>query len=266
MAVTDKRLLIIVPYRDRQAHLNQFVPHMKTYFERDKIDKDIPYNGLIVEQEDGQPFNRGMLKNIGFMLGQETSDYVCFHDVDYLPIWADYSWADCPTPILYYGAENRPIDPGRSDLTAQHNPDNLFGGALLVPNDDFRRINGFSNSYWGWGFEDLDMKARCLVAGIEASRRKGTFLPLDHVNEGFALTGQFRPIANVNRQLFTDRWHSGTVPAAPDGLSTTGFEVLSRHLLIEENPERPGKWEKVTVRLNAQPLPEQMEALAQEGR
>lgn len=58
---------------------------------------------FIVEQTPGLPFNRGALKNSDFLLGRETRDYTCFHDVDYLPIWADRSHVDRPTPILWFG-------------------------------------------------------------------------------------------------------------------------------------------------------------------
>jgi hypothetical protein len=80
-----------VPYRDRERHLDRFLPHLAQYFARDKLDADIPYLILIVDQSDGLPFNRGALLNAGFLLCQESCDYVCFHDVGFLPIWADYS-------------------------------------------------------------------------------------------------------------------------------------------------------------------------------
>ena len=34
-----RRLAIVVPYRDRAEHLARFLPHMVTYFERDKLDR-----------------------------------------------------------------------------------------------------------------------------------------------------------------------------------------------------------------------------------
>jgi hypothetical protein len=43
---------------------------------------------LIVEQSSELPFNRGALLNIGFELCSGETDYVCFHDLEYLPIWA----------------------------------------------------------------------------------------------------------------------------------------------------------------------------------
>ena len=83
-----KKLAIIVPYRDREVHLKQFIPHLRAYFARDKMDKRIDYRVMIVEQEPGYQFNRGALKNIGFLLLESDADYTCFHGVDYLPIAA----------------------------------------------------------------------------------------------------------------------------------------------------------------------------------
>jgi len=34
------------------------------------------------------------------------------------------------------------------------------GGALLMSRDDYVAVNGFSNFYWRWGFEDDDMYQR----------------------------------------------------------------------------------------------------------
>jgi glycosyl transferase family 7 (putative galactosyltransferase) len=259
-----KRLAIIVPYRDRQQHLDQFVPHMRAYFARDKLDKAIDYRVLIVEQERGLPFNRGALKNAGFLLTEAQSDYSCFHDIDYLPIWADYSFAEEPTPIVWYGAEERPIAPGRTNRVAKHDLEHFFGGALIVPNSAFRAVNGYSNDYWGWGYEDEDIKTRIAVAGIATSRRKGTFLPLVHDSEGFKLDATPSPIALVNQQLVQERWAAG-LPAAADGLSGLEFEVISRANLPDPLPERTATWELVKVRLLGRPSREQEEALAAAG-
>ena len=255
------RLAIIVPYRDRKQHLDQFVPHMRAYFARDKLDKDIDYRVLIVEQEAGLPFNRGALTNAGFLLAEAQSDYCCFHDIDYLPIWADYSPADRPTPIVWYGAEERPIAPSRTNLVAKHNLDLFFGGALIVPNSIYRAVNGYSNDYWGWGYEDEDIKARFAAAGIMPGRRKGTFLPLVHDSEGLKLDATPSPIAQVNQQLMQERWAAGP-PAAPEGLTTLTSEVIGRASLPDAMPERGAPWELVKVRLHGRPSAKQLEALA----
>jgi beta-1,4-galactosyltransferase 1/beta-1,4-galactosyltransferase 2 len=36
----------------------------------------------------------------------------------------------------------------------------IFGGATVVRADQFRKLNGYSNMFWGWGGEDDDMSKR----------------------------------------------------------------------------------------------------------
>ena len=69
-----KRLAIVVPYRDRAEHLSRFVPHMVTYFQRDKLDRQIPVTINIIEQWGKAPFSRGRLANCGFLLTRDSSD------------------------------------------------------------------------------------------------------------------------------------------------------------------------------------------------
>ena len=54
------KLAIIVPYRDRQAHLDVFIPHMNRFL----LDKGIDYTIFVAEQADDRPFNYGKLCNV----------------------------------------------------------------------------------------------------------------------------------------------------------------------------------------------------------
>jgi hypothetical protein len=232
-----KRLGIVVPYRNREQHLNVFVPHMRAYFARDVVAREIPYRVTIVEQEAGLPFNRGAMKNIGYLLASEDSDYTAFHDVDYLPIWADYSYVPIFTGIAWYGDAIK-IDPSK-----------FFGGVVLVPNSVFAQANGYSNMYWGWGFEDEDLLYRIGSTGMGVAKRKGTFQTLPHIDEG----GQ-SPAALANWNLRQKKWRDGEFALKEDGLSNIDFEVLSRRK-VAEGPtiEREAPWEIVTVRLKNSP-------------
>ena len=62
------RLGIIVPYRDRADHLDEFLSEMMRFFAADPINAGISPRFLIVEQAPGLPFNRGALLNVGFRL------------------------------------------------------------------------------------------------------------------------------------------------------------------------------------------------------
>ena len=258
-----KHLSIVVPYRNREQHLQEFITHVSAYFTRDKADRTIPYRVYIVEQTEEHPFNRGAMKNIGFLLGREASDYTCFHDIDYLPIWADYAWADTPTALVWFGAEIRPVAPGRSSRIARHNLDYFYGGAVLTPNKLFEKANGYSNDYWGWGYEDSDLQKRFAAIGVKFGRRKGTYKALLHDNESIRIEGGPTPIALVNKDLYEKKWAAGGDGGA-DGVGNIDFEILDRRAIPTDPADRAASWEKVTVRVKRpQPRSDQIGALNQ---
>ena len=138
------KLGIIVPYRKRPGHLRKFRQSIKSYL------KDQDYELIVVEQADDLPFNRGKLLNIGFEYAvRKQCDYVVFHDIDMLPIDVDYSYSDVPIHLATgFSNSDREIF------------DTYFGGVTLFPIDLFKKVNGYSNEYWGWGFEDDDLLMR----------------------------------------------------------------------------------------------------------
>ena len=252
-----KRLSIVVPYRDRAEQLQAFVPHMGAYFSRDLVAREIPVRILIVEQSEHHPFNSGMCKNAGFQLLADDTDYVAFHDVDYLPIWADYTPPTGLAGIVWYGAESRPIVPGRPER-AVHNLDNFYGGAVLATRQDFSAVNGYPNSFWGWASDDVDLLNRFRAQGLPASRRRGTFSALDHVHGGYRVDGSKNEAASRNETEFNKRWAGQSWAAIDrkramiddDGLRSLRFDVVRRELVTAvETAERAIAIEKVTVRL-----------------
>ena len=70
-----------------------------------------------------------------------------------------------------------------------HSLEQFFGGVVICRNVQFRTVNGYPNEYWGWGFQDKDLKERFTRSGIGTLRRKGTFQALAHVNRGFKVDG-----------------------------------------------------------------------------
>jgi N-terminal region of glycosyl transferase group 7/N-terminal domain of galactosyltransferase len=260
------QLTIVVPYRAREAHFQQFVPHLKAFFSRDKAHRAIPYRVLVIEQEEGLPFNAGALRNIGYALAQDdgsdfSNGYTCFHDIDYLPLSADYGWSTVPAQIAWYGAEWRPVAVGSSLRHVYNDPYSFFGAVVLAPNSLIAKVNGYSNRYWGWGWQDLDFRTRFVAAGFGPVKRLGTFLPLDHDNRGFTLDGKLTPIGLVNRRLFDRKWAGGG-QSEDDGLSSLKYEILQRRDIDRYvHNERPTRWEIVKVRLNLPSSPEHDEAL-----
>ena len=141
------KLGVIVPYRNRYEHLQEFKKSIVEYLESKNIDFKI----IIIEQDNAKLFNRGMLCNIGFIEAQkENCDYIVIHDIDIIPVDVDYSYSNVP---VHLATDNIPFE-------------SYFGGMTLFPTDVFEKINGFSNLYWGWGFEDDDLRYRCVRKSV----------------------------------------------------------------------------------------------------
>lgn len=144
------KLGVIVPYRKRPTHLRKFQESIKEYL------RDYDYELIIVEQADDLPFNRGKLLNIGFKTAiRKQCDYVVFHDVDMLPRDVDYSYSEVPLHLATNFVNSK------RELFKTY-----FGGVTMFPTELFKRINGFSNEYWGWGFEDDDLLLRCTEQNV----------------------------------------------------------------------------------------------------
>ena len=61
-------IIFIVPYRDREQQYHFFSSHMRMILE------DVPnYRILYIHQTDKRQFNRGAMKNIGFLVVKDLS-------------------------------------------------------------------------------------------------------------------------------------------------------------------------------------------------
>lgn len=147
----SNKLAVIVPFRNRHEHLNDFKTAITEYLTERGYDFEL----IIVEQDNAKLFNRGMLLNIGFKYAQKLKcNYVVFHDVDMIPLAVDYSYSSHPVHLATGFTEHRELF------------DQYFGGVTLFPVEDFIKVDGYSNKYWGWGYEDDDLLYRCISKGV----------------------------------------------------------------------------------------------------
>ena len=140
-------IVFIIPYRDRYYHKVHFDKYMEYILE--DYDKD-EYRFLFVHQQDDLPFNRGAMKNIGFLYVKENyTNYkditLVFHDIDTIP------------------AEKGLLDYKTRQGVVKHFYGFRFalGGIVSITAGDFERVNGFPN-YWNWGYEDNVLNMRII--------------------------------------------------------------------------------------------------------
>lgn len=162
-----KKLSVIIPYRDRVPALERVIPSLHSYVSKQVEEYEI----LVIEQNDNKPFNKGLLNNIGFKLSE--SDYVCFHDVDLLPEFSDYSFPEVPSHISSHC----------SQFNYVNIPDKIMGGVILFRREHFISVNGYSNEFVGWGKEDDDLYERCLREKLTPYKHPfGKFFSVPHVH------------------------------------------------------------------------------------
>jgi hypothetical protein len=245
------KLGIIIPYRDRADHLDEFLSEAARFFSVSPTNDGIRPHFLIVEQAPGLPFNRGALKNVGFSVLAPEVDYICLHDVDCIPVEADYRWPERPLMIIRHGL---PLPQNVIDV--------LLGGVVLMQKQHFEAANGFSNNYWGWGYEDVDLRERLLRRGLTYAHRDGTFRLLPHVDQGSHLDGTPTEDAKKNQAIFLSRWfdrrYEGWLRRADvgegwlqDGLTSLEFSVISGLRSVLHAACAHARVEKITVDLQA---------------
>lgn len=151
------KLIFIVPYRDRENQYKFFLRHMKFFILEDYSPSD--YMILFIHQNDKRTFNRGAMKNIGFIYVKNTYPNVyknitlVFNDVDIMPINKGIiNYETIPGTIKHFYGFNFAL-----------------GGLFSIKAGDFEYINGFPN-YWGWGFEDNLIQKRAINANLTIDR------------------------------------------------------------------------------------------------
>lgn len=153
---------IIVPFRDnadqnRKQHLDQFIPEMTAFL----MKSSTTFRIYIIEQSsDDRKFNRGKLLNIGFdVASKDGCEIFIFHDVDLVPSAELLDYYTCKPK------DNSPIHIAK--IWDRYNANgNYFGGIVSFTSEQYKKINGYPNNFWGWGGEDDELHSRVVTCSM----------------------------------------------------------------------------------------------------
>jgi hypothetical protein len=173
------KIIFIVPYRDRPQQLHFFKEQMS------KVLSNIPktdYKIYILHQHDDRKFNRGAMKNIGYLVVKELypNDYknitLVFNDVDTMPYTKNFLKYDTVPGVVkhFYGYKF------------------ALGGIVSITAGDFEKTAGFPN-FWAWGYEDNTLKLRVDKAGLNIDYTQ--FYPIKDGNILQLSDGDYRDVS-----------------------------------------------------------------------
>ena len=140
--------VFLIPYRDRKKEAQYFKNYFEFYVKAQPgMNNKVKY--FFCHQNDARPFNRGAMKNLGFLTikGLYPNNWkditLVFHDVDSYPrshVKLPYTTTK-GTVVHYYGFKY------------------TLGGIVVINAEDFANIGGYPN-FWGWGYEDNTLQLR----------------------------------------------------------------------------------------------------------
>ena len=156
------KIIFIIPYRDREQQKHFFIRQMNYVLE--DMNKD-DYEIHFAHQCDKRDFNRGGMKNIGFIAMREKypNDYkkmtFVFNDVDTMP----------------YTKHFLDYDTTQGNVKHFYGYKHTLGGIVSIKGDDYEKTNGFPN-LWAWGYEDNMFQDRVISCGFHIDR--SVFYPI----------------------------------------------------------------------------------------
>ena len=216
----DNKLIVIIPIRDREEHLNSFLKNIIPIFKY----QDIDYKIYIIEQIKGKKFNKAKINNVGFL--ESTKDYpdynrILFNDVDNYPLYK--KGINYKTKVK--GFHHFFGDP------------RWLGGFFMTNQTYFKKVNGYSNEYWGWGGEDNDLLARINAQNINVIRnvfykrfQQDEIVDIDHVREN----KKDRMAAYMSKmKLKKESYKKDIKNIFKDGLNNIKYTVKSKKMVAK---------------------------------
>ncbi|XP_039976131.1 beta-1,4-galactosyltransferase 1 [Xiphias gladius] len=206
-----QKVAIIIPFRKREEHLRYWLYYLHPILQRQQLD----YGVYVINQEGDEVFNRAKLLNVGYVEALKEYDYECFvfSDVDLIPM------DDRNTYKCFSQPRHLSVSMDKFGFRLPYNQ--YFGGVSSLSKEQYLKINGFPNNYWGWGGEDDDIYNRLASKGMYISR------PSSEVGKCRMIRHERDKQNDPNPQRF-DRIAHTRETMYKDGISSLSYKVVKK--------------------------------------
>lgn len=182
----------IIPFKNRKAFLEVLLERLPKYI-RDG-NSQLDYNIIVSEQTDESVFNKSLSSNIAikYAIDVLNSDHIIVHDVDIIPVSnVDYTYRGfC---LCWFTS----------------------AGGLNCLSSDLLKVNGYCNSYYGWGDEDVDVIKRLVFYGVETYEWKDFSLKEKPVLVNMEWSNSFDSVS-ASKEYWGNDWPRFLKPAEND--------------------------------------------------
>ena len=186
---------------------------------------------ILDQFDDKSTFNKAKLFNAGWIEARKDKKWDCyaFHDVDLL----------LQNETILYKCDlenNQPkhLTVAIDKYSYRFKNIKMVGGASLMSEDIIRNINGWSNSFWGWGGEDDNMYFRLRNRGYTLTRPEFTCkhpYQYDKLGINCAMWQMIRHSRDGGNPLNNHRKDNvKKTPRDRDGLMQTDYELVKKEL------------------------------------
>ena len=208
------KLNVIIPIRNREKDLYNITNVLEKIFEK----QDIDARYIIIEQEKGKKFNKGKISNAAFLISRKDnfSDNYLFNDVDLWPNKAS---------VINYRKKTS------NSFIHPYGHKHCLGGFFMTDKSCFEKINGYSNNYWGWGGEDVDLQNRANAHRVFIDRKN--FMDRGHKDIRDDISSQtIKSNKNLSNQIYKknklELYKKNPSSVHSDGLSTCKYNIVSQ--------------------------------------
>jgi hypothetical protein len=222
--IDNSNLNIIIPVRDREKDLKEYLENMVPILE----EQNINYKIFIIEQSHNKKlFNKAKINNIGFIESSKNNNFnrFLFNDVDNFPLKKKF------------------ID-FKMDIRGVHHffgQVYCIGGIYLFSKNDYKKINGFSNDFYGWGGEDEDLLFRInnfsikILRDVFVSRKDNKKLKI--ISDDSTMWKHRQKKENLKDFLNNKRnmYKKNKNNVFKDGINTCSYKIIKKYKNYNDN-------------------------------